>query len=239
MLSDQIATAIAAASTAAALDAVAQIVWRALGSATISEATAEHLQGEIEDRRRAWRAAGPSVGRVSRPSRVVPCRSPDRQRSIERRRRLAASGPMPPGLAASFTVSELATLRIVGDEVRHRGSCRLPLDAIAARAGVSRRTAQTAIRRAAGLGLLTITERRRNRWWNDPNSVEIVDKGWRAWLRIGPQGSRVQKTADHGQSIYKHSAKPSSKAPSGTVRMASRGSEGQSRRQDFELHRSP
>jgi hypothetical protein len=32
-------------------------------------------------------------------------RSPDKQASIERRRRLAASGPMPPALAAKFTTS--------------------------------------------------------------------------------------------------------------------------------------
>jgi hypothetical protein len=56
-------------------------------------------------------------------------RSPDRQASIERRRRLAASGPMPPALAARFTTSELAALRIIGDEVRHHGVCapRTPL----------------------------------------------------------------------------------------------------------------
>src|SRR5215207_3045178 len=40
-------------------------------------------------------------------------RSPDRQRSLERRRRLATSGPMPPALACRFTVAELACLRIV------------------------------------------------------------------------------------------------------------------------------
>src|ERR671913_889384 len=48
-------------------------------------------------------------------------KSPDRRRSIERRRRLASSGPMPPALAARFTVAELACLRIVADEVRARG----------------------------------------------------------------------------------------------------------------------
>ena len=49
----------------------------------------------------------------------------DRRRSIERRRRLAFSGPLPAALAAGFTVSELAALRIIGDEVRDRGSCSL------------------------------------------------------------------------------------------------------------------
>jgi len=49
-------------------------------------------------------------------------KSPDRRRSIERRRRLAASGPMPPTLAAQYTVGELAVLRIVGDD-RAAGDC--------------------------------------------------------------------------------------------------------------------
>ena len=60
---------------------------------------------------------------------------------------------MPPALAARFTVGELAVLRIVGDEVRASGLCGLCIDAIAARAGVCRRTAQNAIRQAARLAL--------------------------------------------------------------------------------------
>jgi hypothetical protein len=89
------------------------------------------------------RAGRPSRRAGSRPNRKLPVaakrapraaarrrqRSPDRQASIERRRRLAASGPMPPALAARFTTSELAALRIIGDEVRHHGVCapRTPL----------------------------------------------------------------------------------------------------------------
>ena len=50
---------------------------------------------------------------------------------------LAASGPMPPALAAHFTVGQLAVLRIVGDEVRANGSCALTLAEIGARARAS------------------------------------------------------------------------------------------------------
>jgi hypothetical protein len=49
---------------------------------------------------------------------------------------------------AHFTTGELAVLRIVGDEVRQHGACALYIDAIAARAGVCRTTAQNAIREA-------------------------------------------------------------------------------------------
>jgi hypothetical protein len=69
---------------------------------------------------------------------------------------------MPPALAARFTVGELAVLRIVGDEVRARKVCGLHLDAIAARAGVSRSTAKNAIREAKRLGLVEVQERRRH-----------------------------------------------------------------------------
>ena len=51
---------------------------------------------------------------------------------------------MPPALACKFTTGELAVLRIVGDEVRASGLCGLCIDAIAARAGVCRRLAQSA-----------------------------------------------------------------------------------------------
>ena len=74
-------------------------------------------------------------------------------------RRFAASGPMPPALAAKFTVSELAVLRIVGDEVSGQGACGLTLAEIAARAGVCRRMDQSALREAAALGLITVQER--------------------------------------------------------------------------------
>src|SRR5919202_2357944 len=54
----------------------------------------------------------------------------DRARSRERRRRLAASGPMPPRLAASFTCGEQAVLRVIADEHRDRGGCARPIDEI-------------------------------------------------------------------------------------------------------------
>jgi hypothetical protein len=47
---------------------------------------------------------------------------PVRSVAIARRRRLAASGPMPPSLACKFTVGELAGMRIVSDEVREKGA---------------------------------------------------------------------------------------------------------------------
>jgi hypothetical protein len=75
---------------------------------------------------------------------------------------------MPPSLACWFTVGELAVLRIVGDEVRERGQCDRTLGRISARAGVSRTTAQSALRAAAAMGFVTIEERRRQGQVNLP-----------------------------------------------------------------------
>src|SRR4051794_7088557 len=92
---------------------------------------------------------------------------------------------MPPALACKFTVSELAVLRIIGDEVRQHGQCARCVDEIAARAGVCRRMVQNAIREAARLGLLAVEERRREGRRNLPNIVRIVSKEWMSWLARG------------------------------------------------------
>src|SRR3712207_81326 len=97
---------------------------------------------------------------------------------------------MPPALACKFTVSELAVLRIVGDEVRQHGYCDRCVDEIAARAGVCRRMVQNAIREAARLGLLTIEERRREGHRNLPNVVRIVSREWASWLARGGRSIR-------------------------------------------------
>src|SRR4051794_14894534 len=89
---------------------------------------------------------------------------------------------MPPALACKFTVSELAVLRIIGDEVRLHGCCDRCVDEIAARAGVCRRMVQNALREAARLGLLTIEERRREGRRNLPNVIRIISKEWMTWL---------------------------------------------------------
>src|SRR5918993_4345101 len=97
---------------------------------------------------------------------------------------------MPPALACKFTVSELAVLRIVGDEVRQHGHCDRCVDEIAARAGVCRSMVKNAIRTAARLGLLTVEERRRERRRNLPNVVRIIAKEWTSWLARGGRSTR-------------------------------------------------
>jgi hypothetical protein len=85
------------------IDSLARTLWQGHASGAIADDDAQRLAEAIEARRVPARAAhkpvGIPVGRASifPPRRVQ--RSPDRAKSIERRRTLAASGVMPPQLA--------------------------------------------------------------------------------------------------------------------------------------------
>jgi hypothetical protein len=93
------------------------------GGAAISEA--------VEARRKALRG-----NRLASAKRREP-RSPDRQASLERRRRQASSGALPPALAANFTLGEAAALSVVAAQIRRHGRCAMFLDQVAALAGDS------------------------------------------------------------------------------------------------------
>ncbi|MGE8128975.1 hypothetical protein ACQKQD_18540 [Methylobacterium sp. NPDC080182] len=181
--------AIGGATTLAQMDALSRQVWQAHASGIVGDDEAQGLAEALHSRRNAIREAlapvGIPLGRVTLfpPKRLQ--RAPERSVAIERRRRLACSGPMPPALASRFTAGQLAVLRIVGDEVARHGACGLPVDAIAARAGVCRRLAQAAIRLAEGDGLLTIQERRHQGRKSDPNVLRIISREWLQWLRRG------------------------------------------------------
>jgi hypothetical protein len=191
---NQMAAAIDGARTLTRLDHLSRSIWQALAAGTVGDENAQALAERLHARRTILRGEIKPVGiPVGRPSIFPPRRlqrAPQRLVAIARRRHLAASGPMPPALACKFTVSELAVLRIVGDEVRQHGHCDRCVDEIAARAGVCRRMVQNAIREAARLGLLTIEERRREGRRNLPNVVRIVSKEWTSWLARGGRSSR-------------------------------------------------
>ena len=178
-----------------ALDDVSRALWTAVAAGQVNDDDATRLSEAIQARKAQSRHFGDSEnGRMGAdrafailakaPSRK-PQRPPVRSVAWERRRRLAASGPMPPALAQRFTTGELAVMRIVADEVAARGSCSLCLDAIAARAGVSRSLAKGAIRQARGLGMVEVRERRRTGAKSLPNVVTIIDREWLAWMRRG------------------------------------------------------
>ena len=234
MFNETMGAAIDAARTLAQLDELARRLWQGHGSGVLDDDAAQGLAERLHERRKAVRGALVPVGIPAGRKSLFPPRryqrSPDRMASVARRRQLAASGPMPPALAARFTTGQLAVLRVVGDEIAREGTCALCVDAIAARAGVCRRLAQAAIRLAEGDGLLTIEERRREGAKNLPNVVRLLSREWSAWLRRSVRRHRVQMDAPHGhqgsRSATPRPAEPSRRAAEGQGRIHHRVSTG-------------
>src|SRR3954463_5444334 len=191
---DQMAAAIDGARTLTRLDHLSRSIWQGLAAGAVADDDAQSLAERLHACRAVLRGEIKPVGLpMGRPSIFPPKRrqrAPQRPVAIARRRHLAASGPMPPAQACKFTGSELAVLRIIGDEVRQHGLCERCVDELAARAGVCRRMVQSAIREAARLGLLTVEERRRAGRRNLPNVVRVISKEWSSWLARGGRSSR-------------------------------------------------
>ena len=158
------------------LTELAATVWKGFACGAIAEQDAQQLADEIHARR----TIPPTPAAFRKPVGSRP-RSPAH---MERRRRWTGSGWLPPQLAARFTMAETAVLSTIAAEVARRGLCRLTLGHIAMLAGVSRTTAQTAIRQAVALGILTSEEWRLTAWRSAPNTVRIVSAEWRAWLKM-------------------------------------------------------
>jgi 3',5'-cyclic-AMP phosphodiesterase len=116
-------------------------------------------------------------------------RSPDRQASLERRRRQAMSGVVPAKIAASFTMGDLAVPTVIARQCQRAGVCTLHIDAIAALAGCSRTSVKNALRQARLLGLILVKERRIPGLPSLTNIVSIISKDWIGWLKLG-EGSK-------------------------------------------------
>ncbi|MDR2839021.1 MAG: hypothetical protein LBV49_10745 [Azonexus sp.] len=200
----------------AQLDEMSRAISKDYGSGKLTDDDAAALYGAVEARRREVRGVDRLAVRAphvvlqaraaGRPSHFPPRKrqptSPDRRASMTRRRTLAASAPMPPAMAAGYTTGELATLRIVADQVRDTGDCRLTLGEIAARAGVGITTARNAIHGAALDGILTVQLRRRRLRPNLPNVVRIVSQEWLTWIKRGPRP--VQRASTYPKGGYKN-----------------------------------
>jgi hypothetical protein len=171
------------------LDYLARQLWQAHAAGQLDDAAAQGLAEALRARQRgpmpSIRAGGNNAPAGKCELRRRPPRSPDRQRSMERRRRLSAAGLMPPALALKFTVGERAVLYVVATEVRRRKQCDLYIDQLAAFAGVGRTTCRNALRQAKRLGLIQIDERRLSARYNDANRITIIDRAWLAWLAHG------------------------------------------------------
>src|SRR3954471_20982513 len=125
MFSATMQSAIDGARTLTRLDHLSKSIWQAVSAGAVGDEDAQALAEQLHARRLVVRGEIKPVGiPAGRPSIFPPRRlqrAPKRPEAIARRRRLAASGPMPPALACKFTVSELAVLRIIGVEVRQHG----------------------------------------------------------------------------------------------------------------------
>jgi hypothetical protein len=95
------------------------------------------------------------------------------------------SGVVPARIAASFTVAELAVLTVIARQCQRAGVCVLPVDAIAAIAGVCRRSVQNALRQARLLGLILVKERRVPGRKSLTNIVRVSSPEWLGWLKLG------------------------------------------------------
>ena len=218
----EILTAIGGTKSLSTLDGLARAIWTDWGAGRLTDEQASALAETLEGRKREVRGIdtvairAPQVVEAARkqgslshfPPKRKAARSPNRRASIERRRTLAASGPMPPQLASQFTTGELAALRIVADAVRDRGACMMTLGEIAARSGVCVTTARNALRQAAGHGYLTIEERRRDKRPNLSNVVRIVSREWLVWIARGRKNSsagrgNVAASASQGEGSKK------------------------------------
>lgn len=203
---------IAVTKSLAFLDSLARDIWTEWADGHLSDDQAESIAAAIERRKNEVRGLDTVAVRAPAVEAAVKARglqshfppkhkrrlSIDRRASRERRRLLAASGPMPPTLACQFTTGELAAMRIVGDAVRDRGDCRLYIAEIAARAGIGETTTRNALRLAAREGLISSEERRRDKRPNLSNVVRIISREWKAWIDRGRRLSRMPNPCDRG-----------------------------------------
>jgi hypothetical protein len=206
------------------LDPICSRFWRAYANGELTDDEAQSLAELARDRQRPKPPPKP-LGPRRQPRRAP--RSPDRQRSLERRRRLSAAGMMPPGLAAQFTVGERAVLYVVAIEVKRRGQCDLYNDQLGGFAGVGNTTARNALRIAKRLGLIDIDHRPIGRRYNDANKVTIISREWIMWLAHG-QKETVKKPTPTYQPKFQHAAlnrmkrpKTAARTDSNTPRVAS------------------
>jgi hypothetical protein len=200
---------ISTAATSEQLDSAVKCIWAGVSDGSIGEADAVYLQSIVDLRRPARTVGqcpnitpiGHGLGRViSRfKSRQHP-RSPDRQKSRERRRTLAGSGALPPCVRHYYTEGQRAVLTIITFEIRGDGAgvCMFPVDKIAAKAGVCRTTVQSALHEARRLGHITVEERPRAGRNSLTNVVKVIWPEWNKWIQrgsfsVGTIGSNLAK----------------------------------------------
>lgn len=161
-----------------------------------------------------------------RASRLLPRqrpRSPNRQASRDRRRRLGGSSALPDTMRHYYTEGQRAVLCIIAGEIKHHGVCDLPIDKIAALAGVCRTTVQTTLHEGRRLFHLKITERPMRGRKSLTNLVEIRSPEWRAWISRAPSEHRpIGSTSVKMASTTKNTEGRKKEALQGNARLTAR-----------------
>src|SRR5688500_17018290 len=102
---------------------IGEQLWKAWGQGLVGDDDAQALADLIEARKALPAAQKPVQRRFgSRPKTPA---------SLERRRRWAAAGALPPALASRFTLAEQAVLAVVAAEHQKHGACTLPIGKVA------------------------------------------------------------------------------------------------------------
>ncbi len=122
--------------------------------------------------------------------------SPDKEASRSRRRTWGGGGGMPDCMRRLYTEGERAVLCVIATEVKRQGCCDLPIDRIAALAGVCRTMVQNAVRKAKSLAHrhIAVVPRPRPGRKNLTNVITIVSKDWLGWLKRSIGFKRVSTT---------------------------------------------
>jgi hypothetical protein len=190
------------------LNDLAHKLWKSHAAGHLDDDQAQRLAERLEAKR-----SKPGAGTSFKPPKAprIRQRSPDKQRSIDRRRRLAKCSPVPPELVDRFTQCELAVIYIVVDEILKHGRCGLYVALIAARAGTCNTVVREAIRKARDAGLLYRHERRRKGQKSKSNVIFILNKRWGVWLRnvwdrrrpIRPEAPASRKTESTEDKVKK------------------------------------
>jgi len=105
---------------------------------------------------------------------------------------LGGSSALPHELRHFYTEGNRAVLCIVVGEIKRRGICDLPIDKIAALAGVCRTSVQNALHEARRLRHIRITDRPQPRRKHLPNIVEIIAPEWLAWIKRSSFATRTR-----------------------------------------------
>jgi hypothetical protein len=163
------------------LHALSSKLWKAYAAGHVGEAEVAALSEAIESRKPKHGAEPASFAPPKAPAK--PQRSPDKQASIERRRRLARASPVPPELVHEFTQGEHAVMTVMGGEMQRTGIFDWPHAKTAAIAGTCRTVVKTALRKARNFALLFSRERRYRGEKSKPNIVRVLSQRWGNWLK--------------------------------------------------------